>query len=146
MFSELSTLVLQCIVFVYKRAGVRVALLGLVRDKLTGIIQTVFLNDKGYWIGRHGGVSRLEQTPGMYRVRFHCLGQAAMEQYGSYMDFVPNGWGESLGMDHKRRAIHLSVHSILECGSDLELENFFKEQWRVLALGLPRKRPAIECD
>ena len=57
MFSELSTLVPQCIVFVYKRAGVRVALLGLVRDKRTGIIQTVFLNDKGYWIGRHGGVS-----------------------------------------------------------------------------------------
>ena len=146
MFSELSTLVLQCIVFVYKRAGVRVALLGLVRDKRTGVIQTVFLNDKGYWIGRHGGVSRLEQTPGMYRVRFHCLGQAAMEQYGSYMDFVPNGWGESLGMDHKRRAIHLSVHSILERGSDLELENFFKEQRHVLAWGLSRKRPAIECD
>ena len=146
MFSELSTLVLQCIVFVYKRAGVRVALLGLVRDKRTGIIQTVFLNDKGYWIGRHGDVNPLLETPGMYRARFHCLGEAAMEQYGSYMDFVPNGWGESLGMDHKRRAIHLSVHSILECGSDLELENFFKEQWHVLALGLSRKRPAIECD
>ena len=125
MFSELSTLVLQCIVFVYKRAGVRVALLGLVRDKRTGIIQTVFLNDKGYWIGRHGGVSRLEQTPGMYRARFHCLGQEAMEQCNSYMDFVPNGWGESLGMDHKRRAIHLSVHCILECGSDLRAGKLF---------------------
>ena len=58
------------------------------------------------------------------------------------------GWGESEGMDHQNRRVHLSVYATGEFYSDEELSEFFKQHWLALAVSeaRKRKRPALECE
>ena len=66
---------LEAIIVRYKRAGVKDGLLGFTRQRRPGAVaQVVFINDKGYFVERHGGLQPSPDPAWSHRALFHCCG------------------------------------------------------------------------
>ena len=139
---------IEVIVLKYKRPGVDWALMGICRDtsNASNSYSICFVNDKGRWAFRHGGLMPSPSTSFSSRALFHCCGPTMQAETGSFLDFNPGPPGSPIyGRDHKNRNVYLEHYQTLRFWNDADLEHYFKNEWPSVS-NKKRKRVFIECD
>ena len=118
---------METLIVKYKRAGVKDGLLGFARQRRPGAVaQVVFINDKGYFVDRHGGLQPSPDPEWSHRALFHCCGPEYQAFYNSFLDFSPCEGPVSYGKDHKKRRVTLIPYATAVFVNDEQLSEWFK--------------------